>query len=139
MISGISVVNYVHQLFFFYCYVYFFALVYKNSVSRTLNLSLPCFFFKKKKKNSKYLHWETLEWVLSSQVSWFWLHFSKLCLGLVWRTSHRERRWATSERPVGRLSPKFRGEMMVTVAMTVIEMERSERSVWTWDMFQRES
>ena len=139
MISGISVVNYVHQLFFFYCYVYFFALVYKNSVSRTLNLSLPCFKKNKNKKNSKYLHWETLEWVLSSRVSWFWLHFSQLCLGPVWRTSHRERRRATAERPVGRLSPRFRGEVMVTVAMTVIEMERSGRSVWTWDVFQRES
>lgn len=45
-------------------------------------------------------------------------------------TDHRETR-AAAGRPVGGLSPNSRQEMMVTAAVIVIEMERSERNVWT--------
>lgn len=43
----------------------------------------------------------------------------------MWRTDIRETR-AVSGRPVGDLPPESRQEMMVTVAMTVIEMEKRE-------------
>lgn len=44
----------------------------------------------------------------------------------MWRTDLREPR-AAAGRPVGDLPLKTRQEMMVTVAMTVIEMEKSEK------------
>lgn len=53
--------------------------------------------------------------------------FLVLCREL---TDLRETR-AAAGRQVRGLSPNFKQEIMVTAAVTIIEMERSERNVWT--------
>lgn len=55
--------------------------------------------------------------------------FKSFC-NAVRRTDSRETK-AAAGRPIGGLSPNLKQEVMVTVAMIVIETERSEKNVWT--------
>lgn len=85
-----------------------------------------------KEKQAIIIILDTFEWVLSRRVS---IYIFKSFLVTMWKTDHRETR-AAAGRPVRGLSPNFRQEMIVTAAVTVTEMERSGRNVWTWVRFR---
>ena len=58
------------------------------------------------------------------------IHILKISLGAMWGTDCRETGEAAG-RPGGGLPPKSRQQMMGTVALTVTELEESERDVCT--------